>query len=106
MPSYMFLASHSKNRRGAGRVVWVELDIKELGQVWVRSATARLPVANSPANTYLDLLLGHLRRGIYSRPANTVSIVKSGREGAGAGFRGGRYLEEEGCSQPGEFPFG
>lgn len=69
----MLLASHSKDRRRAWRVIWVEFNVKELGQVWDRLATAWLGVVDSPTHTHLDSLLGHLRRGICSRPVKVVS---------------------------------
>ena len=69
----MLLTSHSKDRWSAWRVIWVEFNVKELGQVWVRLATAWPPSVYSPTHTHLDSLLGHLRRDICSRPVNTVS---------------------------------
>jgi hypothetical protein len=69
----MLLTSYGKDRRSAWRVVWVEFNVKELGQVWMRLATAWLGVVYSQTRTHLDSLLGHLRRGICSRPINTVS---------------------------------
>jgi hypothetical protein len=55
--AYMLLTSSSKDRRCAWRVVWVELNIKELGQVWgIESATWSLR-EERPRSTLTSLLI-------------------------------------------------
>lgn len=73
MSTYMLLAGSSKDWKGSGWVVRVELDVEELGEVWGELESTMLASSLETIPPYPGSLIDRLTRDICSHPVGGVS---------------------------------